>query len=233
MRKKAGGFILWTSMKDALLSLDDEALRKMVQAIFEYHETGKEPEFQNGLRMSWLLMKKQFDANITAYEEKCEKMRENIRRRWENERGNGGMTQKNTSVSDEYKSIQIGSNNNINHNIKKKVSKDTTEKKDFFLLYASEEMKKSEKLKELWEGWIKDRSERRKPVTVRAAKGQWDILNAQTEDEACRMVQESINRAYWTFYPKNDTKKEGGESHAQTDVCRRYRVFDGSGQDGN
>lgn len=231
MRKKAGGFILWTSMKDALLSLDDEALRKMVQAIFEYHETGKEPEFQNGLRMSWLLMKKQFDANITAYEEKCEKMRENIRRRWENERGNGGTIQKNTSVSDEYKSIQIGSNNNINHNIKKKVSKDTTEKKDFFLLYASEEMKKSEKLKELWEEWIRDRAERRKPVTVRAAKGQWDILNAQTEDEACRMVQESINKAYWTFYPKNEMK--GGDTHAQTDVCRRYRVLGGSGQDGN
>lgn len=233
MRKKADSFILWTSMKDALLSLDDEALRRMVQAIFEYHESGKDPEFKNGLRMSWLLMKKQFDANRQAYEEKCAKMRENSLLRWGNGRENGKGMQKNPIASNGCKRMQIGSDNDYDNDFKRKVSKDTKEKKDFFLLYASEEMKKSEKLKELWEEWIRDRAERRKPVTVRAAKGQWDILNGQTEDEACRMVQESINRAYSTFFPKNDYRREGGESHAQTDVCRRYRVLGGSGQDGN
>lgn len=75
-------FVLYPDMKEVLLSLPDGDLRLMVRAIFEYNETGAEPEFAGLLLALWQVFRAQFDRDASKYQKVCDKNRENVRRRW-------------------------------------------------------------------------------------------------------------------------------------------------------
>lgn len=65
-----------------------------------------------------------------------------------------------------------------------------------------------EKFKTVWEEWLKDRKERRKPVTSRAAKMQLEKLSSVSEEVAIKTIRRCIEFGYQgIFIDEKDIKK--------------------------
>lgn len=103
-------FILYTSYYAIIEGLSDEQLGQLTRAIFIYARDGKIIELEPVVRMAFSFIRDNIDRNADKYQKKCEKMRENIKKRWEKKQAdNEGNIQKNTNVesdTDVYKSIQ-------------------------------------------------------------------------------------------------------------------------------
>lgn len=103
-------FILYTSYYAIIEGLSDAQLGQLTRAIFIYARDGKIIELEPVVRMAFSFIRDNIDRNADKYQKKCEKMRENIKKRWEKKQAdNGGNIQKNTNVesdTDVYKSIQ-------------------------------------------------------------------------------------------------------------------------------
>lgn len=103
-------FILYTSYYALIEGLTDEQLGQLTRAIFIYARDGKIIELEPVVRMAFSFIRDNIDRNADKYQKKCEKMRENIKKRWEKKQAdNEGNIQKNTNVesdTDVYKSIQ-------------------------------------------------------------------------------------------------------------------------------
>lgn len=69
---------------------------------------------------------------------------------------------------------------------------------------------------DIWDDWVADRKERRKPLTARAIKGQWKALadwKAQGQDIRA-IIQQSIDCGYQGFFP---LKSNGNGSKSASD----------------
>lgn len=103
-------FILYTSYYAIIEGLSDAQLGQLTRAIFIYARDGKIIELEPVVRMAFSFIRDNIDRNADKYQKKCEKMRENIKKRWEKKQAdNDGNIQKNTNVesdTDVYKSIQ-------------------------------------------------------------------------------------------------------------------------------
>lgn len=103
-------FILYTSYYAIIEGLSDEQLGQLTRAIFIYARDGRIIELEPVVRMAFSFIRDNIDRNADKYQKKCEKMRENIKKRWEKKQAdNDGNIQKNTNVesdTDVYKSIQ-------------------------------------------------------------------------------------------------------------------------------
>ncbi len=64
------------------------------------------------------------------------------------------------------------------------------------------ELPHGEKFKEAWEMWLKDRKERRKPVTSRAAELQLGKLSKVPEQSAIEAIMKSIELGYQGIFIK-------------------------------
>ena len=103
-------FILYTSYYAIIEGLSDAQLGQLTRAIFIYARDGKIIELEPVVRMAFSFIRDNIDRNADKYQKKCEKMRENIKKRWEKKQAdNVENIQKNTNVesdTDVYKSIQ-------------------------------------------------------------------------------------------------------------------------------
>lgn len=103
-------FILYTSYYAIIEGLSDEQLGQLTRAIFIYARDGKIIELEPVVRMAFSFIRDNIDRNADKYQKKCEKMRENIKKRWEKKQADNEVNiQKNTNVesdTDVYKSIQ-------------------------------------------------------------------------------------------------------------------------------
>lgn len=103
-------FILYTLYYAIIEGLSDEQLGQLTRAIFIYARDGRIIELEPVVRMAFSFIRDNIDRNADKYQKKCEKMRENIKKRWEKKQAdNDGNIQKNTNVesdTDVYKSIQ-------------------------------------------------------------------------------------------------------------------------------
>lgn len=80
--KKKESFILYLQQKELFNKLTDEQAGKVIKAIYEYEDSGKTPNFDFGLDIVFTSIKTSLDSNRLKYQEKCEKNRENINKRW-------------------------------------------------------------------------------------------------------------------------------------------------------
>ena len=93
-----------------------------MDAVFEYHNNGKEPGEEVGrlVLMAFKLFKVEYDEDQERYEDKCEKMRNNARARKAKASNcnqlQADATKSNQLQADATKSNQIESNNNYNYN---------------------------------------------------------------------------------------------------------------------
>ena len=66
-------FILYTEQREIFSQLSDEDAGKLIKAIFNYSETGQEPELNNILKFAFIPIRQQLDRNTLKWEETKQK----------------------------------------------------------------------------------------------------------------------------------------------------------------
>lgn len=75
-------FILYTSDYQLIEGLTDEQLGQLTRALFTYARDGEIIKLDPVVRMAFVFIKDKIDRNQQKYQKKCERNRENIRKRW-------------------------------------------------------------------------------------------------------------------------------------------------------
>ena len=75
-------FILYTSDYQLIDGLTDEQLGQLTRALFVYARDGEVSKLEPVVRMAFVFIKDKIDRNQQKYQKKCERNRENIRKRW-------------------------------------------------------------------------------------------------------------------------------------------------------
>jgi len=101
-------FILYTSYYALIEGLTDEQLGQLTRAIFLYARDGKTINLEPVVRMAFAFIKDNIDRNADKYQKKCERNRENIRKRWEKKHA-----EDTTERSDTTEYERIPSNTNV------------------------------------------------------------------------------------------------------------------------
>lgn len=84
---KKKSFIMFLDRKEEINMLTDEQSGKLFKAIFEYVDSGAEPDFSElALAILFSIFKSQIDANTEKYAKVCERRSENQKKRWEKQR---------------------------------------------------------------------------------------------------------------------------------------------------
>lgn len=101
-------FILYTSYYAIIEGLTDEQLGQLTRALFIYARDGKTIKLEPVVRMAFSFIKDNIDRNADKYQKKCERNRENIRKRWEKKHA-----EDTTERSDTTEYERILSNTNV------------------------------------------------------------------------------------------------------------------------
>ena len=101
-------FILYTSYYAIIEGLTDEQLGQLTRALFIYARDGEVINLEPVVRMAFSFIKDNIDRNADKYQKKCERNRENIRKRWEKKH-----TEDTTERSDTTEYERIPSNTNV------------------------------------------------------------------------------------------------------------------------
>jgi len=83
MSKEQKGFIVYGDIQDVLTELDDEQVAQLFRGMVDYFVSGKAPKFSGILKFVWIPIKQHMDRDAEKYEKRCEKNRENAKKRWE------------------------------------------------------------------------------------------------------------------------------------------------------
>lgn len=75
-------FILYTSDYQLIEGLTDGQLGQLTRALFIYARDGEVVNLEPVVRMAFVFIKDKIDRNQQKYQKKCERNRENIRKRW-------------------------------------------------------------------------------------------------------------------------------------------------------
>ena len=109
--KKKESFILYLQQKEIFNKLTDEQAGKIIKAIYEYEDSGKTPNFDFGLDIVFTSIKTSLDSNRAKYQEKCEKNRANINKRWNKNTNVYSPIQTNTNYTDNDKDNEYDKDN--------------------------------------------------------------------------------------------------------------------------
>ena len=90
MSKDQKGFIVYGDIKAVIDELDDGQVAQLFRGMVEYFTDGKEPKFSGILKFVFIPIKQQMDRDADKYVHKCEKMRENANKRWQNANASNG-----------------------------------------------------------------------------------------------------------------------------------------------
>lgn len=107
-------FIIYTSYLKIFEQLTDTQLGQLTRHMLSFAKTGKEPSIEDPLvKLSFAFIKDDMERNQRKYEEKCERLRANARKRWDKKQLDSEASedmQKHTNVC---KSMQMHANAQI------------------------------------------------------------------------------------------------------------------------
>lgn len=107
-------FIIYTSYLKIFEQLTDAQLGQLTRHMLSFAKTGKEPSIEDPLvKLSFAFIKDDMERNQRKYEEKCERLRANARKRWDKKQLDSEASedmQKHTKVC---KSMQMHANAQI------------------------------------------------------------------------------------------------------------------------
>ena len=107
-------FIIYTSYLKIFEQLTDAQLGQLTRHMLSFAKTGKEPFIEDPLvKLSFAFIKDDMERNQRKYEEKCERLRANARKRWDKKQLDSEASedmQKHTNVC---KSMQMQANAQI------------------------------------------------------------------------------------------------------------------------
>ena len=120
MSKDQKGFIVYGDIQPVLKELDDEQVAQLFRGMVDYFVDGKNPAFDGVLKFVFIPIRQQMDRDAEKYEKKCERNRENVKKRWNKDKD-----------TNEYESIRTytnDTNTNKNKNTNTNKGKDTNTK---------------------------------------------------------------------------------------------------------
>ena len=117
MSKEQKGFIVYGDIKAVIDELDDGQVAQLFRGMVEYFINGREPKFSGILKFVFIPIKQQMDRDADKYDKKCEKMRENANKRWQNA---------NASNGNQLHANDANTNTKTNTNTNTKTDTDTT-----------------------------------------------------------------------------------------------------------
>ena len=117
MSKDQKGFIVYGDIKAVIDELDDGQVAQLFRGMVEYFINGREPKFSGILKFVFIPIKQQMDRDADNYVQKCEKMRENANKRWNNA---------NASNGNQLHANDANTNTKTNTNTKKDTDTNTT-----------------------------------------------------------------------------------------------------------
>ena len=82
--KDQKGFIVYGDTKAVVDELTDEQAGRLFRGMLEYFVDGNEPEFSDVLKFVFIPIRQQMDRNANKYEKRCERNKENAKKRWDN-----------------------------------------------------------------------------------------------------------------------------------------------------
>ena len=134
------GIILYPDMlEDAMSILSSDEFTELMKIIINYKKTGNVPKnMSKMMTLAFLPFKQTMDINQEKYNKKCQKNRENINRRWNNEEDTNEYERIQSYEKDtnEYERIQSNNsytndtNTNTNTNTDTNTDTDTNNKKE-------------------------------------------------------------------------------------------------------
>ena len=119
--KEQKGFIVYGDVKDVVDELDNEQAGELFRGMIDYFVNGTEPNFSDVLKFVFIPIKQQMDRDAGKYIQRCNKNRENVKKRYERIRSN-------TNVYDGIRSYTNATNTNTNTNTNKDKDTDTDTK---------------------------------------------------------------------------------------------------------
>lgn len=121
MAKEQKGFIVYGDIKATADELTDEQLGQLFRGMIDYFVQGECPRFTDSLKFAFIPIKQQMDRDADKYIEKCEKMRDNANKRWND-------MQKHTiaSKSNQLDANDANTNTKTNTDTKTNTNTDTT-----------------------------------------------------------------------------------------------------------
>ena len=130
---EAKSFVVYDDIVEILDALTDEEVGQLFRGMVNYHMTGEEPSFSGALKLAFIPVRQDIDRNAEKYTKRCEKNRENIKKRYE-------RIQSNTNVYDGIRTYTNDTNSNSNTNTNtdsKSKSKSNSESVDVWSLSHS------------------------------------------------------------------------------------------------
>lgn len=85
------GFIVYKDLHAVVDELTDEQAGQLFKGMIGYSAEGIEPKFSGVLKFVFIPIKQQMDRDSEKYDKKCERMRENANKRWNNAKASNGM----------------------------------------------------------------------------------------------------------------------------------------------
>ena len=85
------GFIVYKDLHAVVDELTDEQAGQLFKGMIRYFNEGKEPKFDGVLKFVFIPIKQQMNRDSEKYDEKCEKMRANANKRWQDTKASNGM----------------------------------------------------------------------------------------------------------------------------------------------
>lgn len=79
-------FILRCDVIDRFARYSNEEFGKLIKAISNYVKYGEIPELDDNLMIAFDFIRVDIDADMEKYEKTCQKNKENIMKRWEEEK---------------------------------------------------------------------------------------------------------------------------------------------------
>ena len=117
MSKDQKGFIVYGDIKAVIDELDDQQVAQLFRGMVDYFMDRKDPKFTGVLKFVWITVRQQMDRDMEKYEKKCDRNRENARKRWGGER--------NANACESMRSHAMDANINTNTNTKTNTKTDT------------------------------------------------------------------------------------------------------------
>lgn len=180
--------ILYTSDYQLIEGLTDEQLGQLTRALFIYARDGEVINLEPVVRMAFAFIKDKIDRNQQKYQKKCERNRENIRKRWNKSNTNDtnvyeripSDTTRYLSDSDSDSDSDVSKETNILESSKEASMQSFSEKN----VCAAEEPQKSSEKKKSKKG----------EIDYAAIKDYWNEQHDKTNSAMRRLTLMTDNR---------------------------------------
>lgn len=164
-------FIIYTSYLKIFEQLTDEQLGQLTRHMLSFAKTGEEPAIEDPLvKLSFAFIKDDMERNQRKYEEKCERLRANARKRWDKKQLDAEASedmQKHTNVC---KSMQLHANAQIAMHNDNEYDNDNVDDNDVpketDILEPSKEGIQSASVKEYWNRKHDETKSAMPPITL-------------------------------------------------------------------